>query len=520
MIQELDAALRVSVGLAAISSPDQGDTVATIFEWLKDREADKDKTPRPLVQWDIVRGLIGLNREGDAEVQRQMPEPDPELGGASPQALTQNPTDALRVIQEFGPRTITFMFNAQLYLGVDSVQQAIWNLRDTNKSKFRMLIMLSPTFILPPTLAQDVLMMDEPLPRTEELIRIIQKNRDDFNLFQKKKGGEVKLLPELEPAVVNRAASAAVGLNAFSADQAVAMNISEKGINIGGLWKRKTNMVGQIKGLTISRGNERFKDYVGNENAKAMFSGFVNGRKRPKGIVLFDEIEKDFAGNRGDNTGVSQEFHGKLLSVIEDMNIDCILSHGVWGSGKTYLAKAARNEAEGGEIVLIKASLSEMKSGIVGSSMSNLMMAIKTIMALCDDIPLFDFTCNSMEPLSPEFKSRLKVKLFFDLPGEEEIEALWRVYMRTYELKKQPIPASIGWTGRDVRNCCDLAWSLNLTLENAARSIVPQAVASKDKLIQIRKEAHGKLISASTSGLYYYKEAGETVPGSSRAFEN
>lgn len=506
LLDQLKDALRVSTPLVAINTPDPTETIDAIFQALQ--------SDRAFTQWDIVNGLKGLNKAGVSEIMSQMPKGD-EFGGASPQALTSNPTDALRFVDNFSDRTVTFMHNAQLYLPSEQVQQAIWNLRDTNKARLRMLIMLSPTFQLPANLAQDVLLLDEPLPGTAQLIRIVQDNRDFFNRAQKKKG--LPELPELDPDVVDRAADASRGLSPFAADQSIAMNITDKGINITGLWNRNINMVGQNKGLSVHRGAERYTDYIGNENAKFMTAGFVNGRKRPKGIVLWDEIEKDFAGNRGDNTGVSQEFHGKLLSVIEDYAIDCMLFAGVWGSGKTYLAKAARNEAKGGEIAMIKASLSEMKSGIVGSSMSNLMTAIKTIMALCANQPLFIFTCNSMQPLSPEFKSRLKVKMFFDLPGESETEALWSTYMRTYELPKQPIPLSVGWTGRDVRNCCDLAWSLNITLENAARSIVPQAIASRDKLALIRQEASGALISAAEPGLYYYKGEADTPRG--RQFE-
>lgn len=511
LIQQIQDALRVSTSLIAITSSDLGQTLAALSEFLADKN-------RPLVQWDGVRGFQGLNKSGVQEIMKQMPKADAFGEAPNLVALTSNAVDALRIMQDFGDRTITFMLNLQLDLDGRGVQQAIWNLRDSNKEKYRAMIMLTPPGLsLPPTLSQDVLMLDDPLPTTDQILKIIDGNVSAYNQALEKSGKPK--LKEFEKDVKDRIASAAVGLSAYTADQAIAMNLTEKGVNIPGVWARKTSMISMIKGLTNHLGNERYENYIGNQNGKDMFDGFINGNWDRRAIVLFDEIDKDFAGNRGDNTGVSQEFHGALLSLIEDLEIPCILGYGVWGVGKTLLAKAARNHARGGSIPLLKASLSQMKSGIVGSSMGNFKSATNVVLGVSDYRPLFYFTCNSMEPLSPEFKSRMKIKLFFDLPGDAERPDLWATYRKQYNLPEQDLPEDKNWAGRDIKQCCEMAWALNIKIVNAAGAIVPQAIASADKLAAIRREASGSLISADKPGIYHYSDMANMAKVAGRGFE-
>lgn len=510
MLELIQEYLRCSTGNIFITSLDNAETVASIAERYSDR---------PLVQWDIARGMIGLNSAGQKAIQALMPPADEITGQApNPKALTTNPVDALGLADRLPRGTLSFWLNLQLYLPSEAVQQAYWNLRDSNKASLRCAIGVGPAVDMPPTLAQDVVILDEPAPTSAVLETLVETNRASFNKSQKQKGGGE--IAKYDPAVRARAADAVLGLSAFAADQAIAVNTTSSGINIPGLWNAKIAKIGQIKGMGIHRGGETFAGYIGNDYAKYVITRIINGRMGIKGLWLFDEIDKDFAGNVGDNTGVSQELHGKLLQLIQDLDIPCILLAGVWGSGKTELIKCARNAAEGGEIAMMKASLSEMKSGVVGSTMTAFLTAWKTGMALSGNRPLLAFTCNSLKPLSPEFMSRMMVRLFFEVPDAANVAGLWKTFMRSYELRNQELPDSTGWVGREVRACCRLASQLEIPLIEAAKSIVPQTIASRVKLNAMRLEASGALIDAITGGPYIWKDQPELPPGRERAFDN
>jgi hypothetical protein len=59
-----------------------------------------------------------------------------------------------------------------------------------------------------------------------------------------------------------------------------------------------------------------------------------------------------------------------------------------------------------------------------------------------------------------------------------------------------------GWTGAEIKNCCNIAWRLNCSLTEAANYVVPVSKSAADEIEKLRQGAEGKFISASTSGFY------------------
>lgn len=491
---------------------DCGESIASIVERIPDR---------PYISWNLAQGMFGLNEDGKRELMRALPPPDPATGEpVNVKALTTNPVDALTIADKFGPRTILFLAPFfPSYVESEAVVTALWVLRDSNKSKLRCVIPMGQPIVWPQALAQDVMPIDEPPPSPAIIEGIIESTRLAYNKSQKKKN--LPEIPPYDPDAIKRGADAGLGLSASAVEQAVALNTNATGLNVSGLWSVKIDKIGQQKGINIHRGDERLEDYIGYEYAVWLMKKMVTGRMGIRGLWLWDEIDKDFSGNAGDNTGVSQELHGKILKNIQNRRLPCLLFAGVWGTGKTQLVKAIRNAAPGGEISMVESSLAEMKSGVVGSSMTAFLNADKVGMALTGNRPLIIFTANSLKPLSPEFRSRMLVQLFFEQPNEAQLAGLWKTYMRTYEIKKQPIPESVGWVGREVEACCRIASDLEITLVEAARGIIPQTISSADKLRAMRMEANNALVDANTGGPYVYKFDGPALPpGRERAFDN
>ncbi len=121
----------------------------------------------------------------------------------------------------FPGRTVLFVQNAHLYFRKEDVLQAIWNLRDTLKANGRTLVLLGTlSMALPGELAQDVLILDEPLPAIEDLAAIIQSQFEAA-------GAEAP-----DARTLGRAVDGVCGLASFAAEQCTAMSFVRRGERI------------------------------------------------------------------------------------------------------------------------------------------------------------------------------------------------------------------------------------------------------------------------------------------------
>src|SRR5207253_3790523 len=122
---------------------------------------------------------------------------------------------------------------------------------------------------LPAELAQDVLILDEPLPDAAQLAGIVGGTYVSAN----------EPLPKAE--TVERAVDALSGLATFPAEQVCAMSIRKGGLDLENLWERKRQTIEQTHGLSVWRGGEKFSDIGGCENIKQFLTRLMNGKERP-----------------------------------------------------------------------------------------------------------------------------------------------------------------------------------------------------------------------------------------------
>jgi hypothetical protein len=486
LLAAFKAARKVSTPLVGIATPDPAATIDALASGFEDH-------PPPLLQWDVVRGLTALNPPAQSVLAGL---------GSDIAFATQNPVEALAVSARLPEKSIVFVHNAHRYVEQPAVAQAVWNLRDIFKSNKRTLVLLCPGMTLPAELAQDVLTLVEALPGAGELETIL--------CTQYAYAQEAVELPELNDEVVRKAVDATIGLAAFPAEQAIAMSISPQGLDVAGLWERKRQMIAQTPGLTVWQGGETFADIGGVENAKTFLTRLVNGKEPPRAVVFMDEIEKALAGSGSDSSGVSQSFLGTLLSWMQDNEAQGCLFLGPPGAAKSAVAKAVGNTAQ---IPTISFDLGGMKSSLVGESEARLRAALGVVQAVSQGRALFLATCNSLQALVPEIRRRFKeATLFFDLPDADERRAIWNIYLRKFRIpdisryqeafSTQDFPDDAGWTGADIRQCCELAYRLDCTLVEAAAYIVPVSKSAADQIETLRTQAHGRFLSASIPGLY------------------
>ena len=386
-------------------------------------------------------------------------------------------------------KTVLFFANAHRAISEPSVTQAIWNLRDIYKANYRMLVLLCPDITLPAELQQDVLTIDEPLPDRAQLGDIVK------SIY---KAGK---LEEPGAEVLDKAVDALSGLAAFPAEQASAMSLKRDGIDVRDLRSRTDAIINGTPGLSVNTSRTTFDDLGGLCNIKDFIGRLCRGKKPPRCFLRVEEIEKLFGGLAGDNTGTTQEFLGTLLTYMQDRQINGLIAVGAPGGGKSEISNAAGNTFG---VRTINCDIAAMKTSLLGESKVRLDSALKIISSISEDEVFVIATCNALTNIPPELKRRFRMGIWmFDLCGPDERLAIWKIYRKKFEINDaDELPSDNGWTGAEIKQCCENAWTLSCSLLEASKLVVPVSRSSPESLEALRKQADGRFLSASYPGVY------------------
>lgn len=507
VIQQFQAARRVGVPILSVDTPDPEATIRALTT-AACKGAEAASQP-PVLEWDCVRGLSGRTETGRAQVGALVGEVDVTI---------MNPVGALQKAGDLPERSVLFVHLSGHFIREPAVIQAAWNLRDRFKGNLRTLVLLSRQIGLPAELQDDVISLDEPLPDAEQLRTIVSKMHAAADL--------AALCTE---HVLDKSVEALRGLSAFAAEQVTAMSLTREGLRLGELWERKRRQIEQTPALKVFRDGGTFDEIGGCEVVKTFLSRLLkkaeSGERRaadtakPCAIVFIDEIEKMLGGAKGDLSGITQDQLGILLSYMQDQAAAGMIFVGPPGAAKSAIAKAAGNE---GGIPTIQLDLGAAKGSLVGQSEGQIRNALKVVTAVSNGRSLWIATCNAIADLPPELRRRFTLgTFFFDLPDAEERQSIWEIHIAKYfgagsrgegqwsrgkkkSLDPQPLalPPDDGWTGAEIRNCCEIAWRLGCTLQEAAEFIVPVSRSAADQIQRLRDQAEGRFLSASRPGVF------------------
>lgn len=491
-LTEFRKARSVGTPLIKVNTPDPASTITHVRNSIKSQETT------PLAQWDGINGLKGLNDKGGEAVAKML-----AAVGIEQAATTQLPL-ALQVVNNPAHENlILFLHNPHLWWDDPQcsalVIQGLWNLRDTYKANAMMCVSLTELgTVLPATLNNDILSLEEALPTRPEIKDIMKGVYTAAGV------------PIPSDKILEQCGDALSGIAAFPCEQAASMQLdrSAKVMDISGLWLRKKNIVSATNGLSFSAESLTLKDMGGNANISQYGSAIMTGKRRPKLILRIDEIEKAFAGAGTDTSGVKGDLLGNFLTWVEDKKVFCILLLGVPGASKSHFIYCLGGSHE---IPVVNFDIAGMQDSLVGNSGKNLRKAESTVEAISDGEIVLFATANSLRGLPAELLSRFEKGgiFFFDAPTHDERVTILDLKIKKYNISAKQaagftVEKTEGWTGREIDSLCDKADRLDKTLLEAAEFVIPLTVSQHATIEELRASATNKYLSASKSGRYSY----------------
>ncbi|MFH0901553.1 MAG: AAA family ATPase, partial [Pseudomonadota bacterium] len=422
------------------------------------------------------------------------------VASVNAEAAEGNPVGFLEVAADLPEGTITCMLQADAWISEPPVIQGVWNLREPYKRSRRTLMLMARQIRLPISLQGDIVVMDEDLPDREALEEIARSMDVAAAEAEPER-------PETDDDTIRRVVDSTVGLSAFLAEQAVAMSLRKTGIDFGMLAENRRSMIEQTRGLSVDRGREVFDDIGGLEQAKRFGRALFEGPYPPALVVRVEEIEKVMAGSQGDLSGTSQDALQVVLNSMEDNGWDGIVAFGCPGAGKSLYSKALANTFG---VLSLSLDLNATKGSLVGESEKYVREAMSVIKAIGSDRVFFVATANRLNTIPGELLRRFRGGIWmFDFPGDEERERIWPIHRDDFAIAREDKqPDDRMYAGSDIRNCCERAWKMGVTLREASQFIAPVGKTARDVIRDSRQLADGNFLSASQVGLYCLNETG------------
>lgn len=480
LLKQFKAARAAGVPIIGIETPDPAATIESVRTVLETGA----KMP-PVLQYDVVRGLVGLNDAGAKALNAI--EPDKRV----------NPIEMFMGCENLPEFSTVFVLNANRLMIDGQIVQAIWNLRDVFKLDTRTLVLMGPSFTWPAELSGDVIVLDEPLPTRDELADRVKVQYECAAIQMPSDDDLSKTLDAL------------VGLPMFAAEQDTAMSLSKAGIDHDSVWQRKRKYISQTPGLSVyvpGKDDTTLDELKGLDNVKEYFEQLIAADAFTV-IAFIDESEKAFAGGLSDHSGdsgVAKDSIGEVLKFTVDKHCLGVMLAGCAGTGKTQLAKAVA--AKSGK-PLVMFDMGGMRSSLVGSSEGAVRTALKVLAATAaEGRVLFILTANKTVTFTPELNRRFPDQFFFDTLSDDARAEVWPVYIKKNKLTGQqatfPAGFDAGWSADEVRRTCERAALLGCSVVDAARFIIPSSVSAKDAIASLRQAAAGKFLSATEAGWY------------------
>jgi hypothetical protein len=417
----------------------------------------------------------------------------------------QDPLAVIRAMPQIANSsgtTVLLFENLHRFLGGVELVQAVARQAILGKHNRAFLVVLAPNSQMPVELEKLFVCVDHELPDHAQLEAIARGVATE--------DGELPAGDEL-----GRVIDAAKGLTRNEAENAYSLSLVRHGkLQSDTLWEIKAGQLKKSGLVSIHRGDESFQQLGGLENLKAFClramrrQGEPRADRRPRGVLLLSPPgcgKSQFAKALGNETG--------RPTVVLDVGA---LLGSLVGQSESNVRAALKLADAMAPCVLYADEVEKALAGASSSGQTDSGVTARLFGSLLtwlndhtSDV-FFIATANDVSKLPPEFAraERFDGVFFLDLPGKNQRDAIWDIYLAQYGLDAgQPKPDDTNWTGAEIKSCCRLASLLDVPLIQAAQNVVPVAVTSGDKIEQLRQWASGRVLSADLPGIYSRQES-------------
>jgi len=437
-----------------------------------------------LFSWDIDQGLRSASSTDDT-VSASGSDP---LAAVRSLAATGGGEDA---------PTLLVLRNFHRFLNSAEIVQAVARQITQGKNSRTFIVVLSPVVQIPVELEKLLVVIEHELPdrqQIEEIARSIATEEGE--------------LPE--DAGLQRVLDAAAGLTRYETENAISLSLVRHGrIEPSSIWELKSQTLLKSGLLTLHRGGESFDDLGGLASLKAFCLRAIRPRSentnppKPRGVLLLGVPgtgKSAFCKALGNETGrptLTLDVGALMASLL--------------GQTEERTRQALKIVDAMQPAVLFIDEVEKALGGVTGSGQSDSGVSARmfaSLLSWLNDHQSDVFvvcTANDVSRLPAEFcrAERFDSIWFLDLPGDEQKQAIWRMYLKRFEIESdQTRPDDQNWTGAEIRACCRLAALLDVPLTQAAQNIVPVAVTAAESVGRLRNWASGRCLSAHEPGIY------------------
>ena len=447
-----------------------------------------------LATWDIDRGISVGN---DVE------------SSAIPSAA--DPLSAIKALPDLATvdgTSILVLKNFHRFLGSAEIVQALDSAIGKGKQERTFVVILSPVVQIPIELERQFVVVEHDLPGRDQIERIARSIATE--------PGD---LPEGDD--LGMILDAASGLTRMEAENAFSLSLVRHGKVVPEtLWELKTGMLKKSGLLSLHRGGETFSDLGGLDALKGFTMKALGSRKgarvQAKGVLLLGVPgtgKSAFAKALGNETG--------RPTLVLDVGS---LMGSLVGQTEERTRQALRIVDAMAPCVLFVDEIEKAFAGVQSSGQTDSGVSARmfgTMLSWLSDHESDVFvvaTSNDVSKLPPEFSraERWDGTFFLDLPGQQEKDVIWKMYVGKYGLNpSQPKPNDRDWTGAEIKSCCRLSALLDVPLVEAAQNVVPVAVTAAESVERLRNWASGRCLSADRSGIYARNSGGSNLSGRS-----
>jgi AAA+ superfamily predicted ATPase len=458
--------------------------------------------------WTLTSGFTAL----DGSAQESAPDP-----GVALQTVAATKTRCMFVLKDFHP--FVKGDNPANVPIVRLMKDTARTIKNATRESARCIVFLSAKVDLPEDLQNEVVLLDYPLPDTEELTQAVKDVLASIPADVRENAES-----DLNMEAVTRAAK---GLTLAEATNCFAKSlIGSKKLNVNLINNEKKQIVSRdgllewidpAGGLESVGGLEELKRWLLQHKKALSAKARAFGLPEPKGVVCFGLpgtgkslsakacslawqrpiLRLDFGRLFGGLLGESEENMRKALQIVEAVG-DCILFCDEMDKGLGGSDSSGGSTDGGAQLRMLGTFLTwlqEKKSSV------------------------FVFaTLNKIDGLPPELfrKGRWDEIFFVDLPNLNERKAIWQVHITKRDRKADNFDVSLfadrteGFSGAEIEACFTDAMfdafdtDTDVTNGHVLASIkrtVPLSKTAPEKIAEMRAWAVGKARSASSSSV-------------------